>query len=197
MTPEDPERGAPPRPPEIVQAQFNQALRAAEHGIQAVARRARESHGPRPALEEAVQRALADVARIEALVGRVAPGSRVARRFLVVDDSEDVRFVVARALRRLAPDAAVHVARDGGEALAALDIHDDGEGLTVISDHDMGPGPTGAQLLSEIAARHPKARRVLFTGHAPDRIAKTRVPPDAVIPKEGGMDSLRRFLMTT
>ena len=115
-------------------------------------------------------------------------------RFLVVDDSPDMRFLVVRVLRRIEPQARVEAARDGEEALARLRNAGEGDGLVVITDYDMGPGATGVELLAKIKVLHPRARRVLFTGHDPERIERAASEPHAIISKAGGTDRLCEFL---
>jgi len=117
-----------------------------------------------------------------------------ARRFLVADDDPDMQFLVPRLIRRLRPNAIVHVAGSASEALMAIDDADAGDGLVVISDYDMGPGPTGTELLAEIARRHPRARRILLTGRPIDAIAHAGVEPHRILPKDSGLQALRKFL---
>lgn len=63
----------------------------------------------------------------------------------------------------------------------------------MISDYDMGPGRTGIELLSEVADRHPKARRVLLTGHCREPIVPGAREPHAILHKRG-FGSLRELL---
>ncbi|MEA3200993.1 MAG: hypothetical protein QOE90_2421 [Thermoplasmata archaeon] len=115
-------------------------------------------------------------------------------RALVADDSEDIRFLVSRLVRKVAPGASVDVVHDGAQALAALEDAGDGEDLLVISDYDMGPGITGTQLLARVAESSPRARRILFTGMEPEGIEQCGAAPDAIISKLGGLAHLRREL---
>ncbi|MFA5861328.1 MAG: hypothetical protein WDA16_06490 [Candidatus Thermoplasmatota archaeon] len=116
------------------------------------------------------------------------------RRFLIVDDSDDIRWVLVRLVQRGVPHARVQDAPDASAALDALHDAGDGDGLTVISDYDMGLGATGVELLAEVARRHPRAKRVLFTGHALSDIGPVASQPDHVLSKDGGLLVLRKFL---
>lgn len=116
------------------------------------------------------------------------------RRFLIVDDSEDLRWYLVRLIQRGMPNAQVHDAPDATAALDSLVDAGEGDGLIVISDYDMGQGATGTELLAEVARRHPRAKRILFTGHEPDRIRQVEPQPDQVIPKDGGLLTFRKFL---
>lgn len=148
----------------------------------------------RPDLDEALALTLAELSRIRELAGSSRWMTPAPKRFLVADDSPDIRFIVTRLIRRAAPDAAIMAVKDGDEALDALSRSGDGEGVIVISDYDMGPGRTGIDLLSEIADRHPKARRVLLTGHLRERIPIGAHEPHAILHKENGLESLRNLL---
>lgn len=116
-----------------------------------------------------------------------------ANRFVVVDDSKDVRDIVTRVLHRLHPEATVEAAAGAREALGLLTDAGKGDGLVIVSDYDMGRGPTGTELLAEVALRWPLARRVLFTGHRPEDIVRTGAAPDAVLSKDRGMVELREY----
>ena len=179
---------------EPLRTRFQDALRDAEHHAHALAGALRSDEALRARTEDAIREAQLGLARVAELFGGRERAPFAARRFLVVDDSEDMRFIVPRLVRELHPGASVQVARDASEALGLLQDARGGEGLVVISDHDMGAGPTGVELLAEVARRHPGARRVLFTGRAAEEIPHVGAEPDAVLPKEVGMQGLRRFL---
>ncbi|HWH07557.1 MAG TPA: response regulator, partial [Candidatus Thermoplasmatota archaeon] len=85
------------------------------------------------------------------------------RRILVVDDDPAMRALVARHVRRRAPDATVLEAASAEEALLLLE-GSGGDGLTVVADLHLGAGMDGGRLLAVVHERHPHARRVLLTG---------------------------------
>lgn len=124
---------------------------------------------------------------------QAAETSLTPRRCVVVDDSEDMRFIVSRILRRRYPAARVDVATDAAGAIKLLESEADGADVLVVSDYDMGEGPTGTELLAQVALRWPRATRLLFTGHTPDRIVGSGEAPHAVLSKDGGMIGLTRF----
>lgn len=83
------------------------------------------------------------------------PGSR--KQLLFVDDEPDV----LRALMRLlAPHVDVAVALNAVTALEALQKR---RFDAVVTDFQM-LGPSGAWLLREVRDKHPKLRRILFSG---------------------------------
>lgn len=194
--------GIPPTPtpsvvplvlPDALRAEFLEGLRAASSNLREAARVAR-SAGTGVVVEKALRDAwshLAHAERAAGLAGAVSIASSV-QRFVVVDDSPDTRFFVTRLLRGFAPSATIQDARDAEEALALLTDAGEGEGVMVISDHDMGPGANGEQLLSAVAARHPKSHRILFTGHPIERLDPSRIDAHALLSKDE-KDALRRY----
>lgn len=116
------------------------------------------------------------------------------RRFLVADDAEDMRWIVKRLIRQSCPVAVIHEAPDVQTALLALADAGEGDGLTVVSDYHMGPGANGGDLLAEVARRHPRARRVLFTGDGSISAGAKISCADRVFSKDVGMKDLRAYL---
>ena len=171
-------------------------LQRAHRSLDALAAWSRRDAPERPQLEAALAGSLDEIARIQHMVARVfAPPPR-AKSYLVADDSPDMRLLVTRLIRRASPDATIRAVKDVAEAIEALRDAGDGEGVVVITDFDMGPGPTGIELLSEIAQRHPKARRVLFTGHSRERLPIGTSGLHLVLDKAEGFEPLRRLLDT-
>lgn len=76
---------------------------------------------------------------------------------LVVDDDDDLRRCIARAL---SPVADVECARDEGEALTILES---GEFDAVLTDYELDPG-LGTELLEEVSLRCPHVKRFLMSG---------------------------------
>jgi CheY-like chemotaxis protein len=82
-------------------------------------------------------------------------------RLLLVDHAHLVR---ARLETLLEPIAQVTGATDVPEALHALET----AGFdVVVADHDLGPGPTGLDLLRQVAQRWPRCGRVLHAAAPP------------------------------
>lgn len=82
------------------------------------------------------------------------------RKILLVDDEEDVRFLMTRMLRKAGADQ-VATAASGAEALEQLlagDLPD-----VLILDQNM-PGMTGAQVMAEVRSRHPELPILISSG---------------------------------
>lgn len=89
-----------------------------------------------------------------------APTAARSKSILIVDDEENVRNALRRALRK--EGYTLHFA-DGPEAGLALlqRTHID----LVISDHMM-PQMSGIEFLTVVRDRHPEVMRLMITGHA-------------------------------
>jgi two-component system, probable response regulator PhcQ len=81
-------------------------------------------------------------------------------RLLIVDDEENIRTALRRALRRSPYD--LLFAESGPAALSLLE-HEEVD--VVMSDHLM-PGMSGVQLLRAVRSTHPYAARLMLTGQA-------------------------------
>lgn len=180
--------------PALLRQHFGEALREANMSLRDIARLVRSKNAPRARLERAIADAWSNLATIERIagIGCLVSKASTTARFLVVDDSPDMRLLVTRALKTVAPQAAIQTASDARQALAFIEDAGQGAGLTVISDHDMGPGPTGVDLLATIASRHPNSHRILFTGHPTESFDRPTVQAHAILSKDGP-DALRRY----
>ena len=94
---------------------------------------------------------------------------------LVVDDDNDVRAMIARALQELGYP--VSEAADGPAALAAIDAE---APSLVILDYMM-PGMDGTEVAREIAARAPDLPIIFSTGHGALRALRNAAGDDASI----------------
>lgn len=115
-----------------------------------------------------------------------APPFRL-RNVLLVDDEEDVRFLMARMLKK-AGVGAVETASSGEEALEMLrsgELPD-----VLILDQNM-PGMTGDQVLARVRDRYPDLP-ILFSSGQPDieSWAILKQPKVAVIPKPFTMQEI-------
>jgi CheY-like chemotaxis protein len=110
---------------------------------------------------------------------------------LVVDDDEEVRAAIGRALGELGYP--VREAADGAAALAAL-----AEGLPdlVILDYRM-PGMDGAEVARLIAEREPGLPVIFSTGHAALRALRNAAGEDvSVLEKPFTLEELDTLLST-
>lgn len=96
---------------------------------------------------------------------------------LIVDDDNDVRAMIKRALRELGYP--VMEAADGPTALAMLD-DEDCRPLLVILDYMM-PGMDGAEVAREIIKRDPDLPIIFSTGHAALRTLRSAAGEDVSI----------------
>lgn len=177
---------APPSWPESLRQELVDGLHVANTHLREIARAVRSASGPRANFERAIAAAWSNLATIERAAGLEGIVSKASstRRILVVDDNADMRFLLTRTLKTIAPQAIIETASDATQAIALLEDAGPGDGLTVISDHDMGPGPTGIDLLATVAARHPKSHRVLFTGHPQGYFEGCTVDAHALLSKD-------------
>lgn len=94
---------------------------------------------------------------------------------LVVDDDEDVRTVIRKAVQELG--YVVAEAPDGPSALAAID---EAKPSLVILDYMM-PGMDGTEVAREIAARDPELPIIFSTGHGALRALRNAAGEDVSI----------------
>lgn len=103
------------------------------------------------------------------------------KHILVVDDDNDILFLIAHSIKRLSPDLEVSTAKDGASALEMLKAH---PFELVLTDHMM-PEVTGVMLATYIRQHYPQTRVMLMTAYDTNHLtADPSVPPlDAIIPK--------------
>ncbi len=82
------------------------------------------------------------------------------KSLLIVDDEENVRRALARALRE--EGCSIRFAGSGVEALELLEKE---PADMVLSDHLM-PRMTGLELMREVHQRYPNTLRIILTGYA-------------------------------
>lgn len=127
-------------------------------------------------------------------------GSPPRLRILIVDDETELASVIARALKRTlaatrnvqletapSPEAALAILRAG---------HDPAVPLVVVSDYNLRADRDGIQLLEEIRALQPDARRVLMSGYDRQEF-EARLPAarlDAVLSKPLDLTGLGRLI---
>jgi len=119
-----------------------------------------------------------------------APRPRL-KKVLLVDDEEDVRFLMTRMLKKSGVDR-VETAASGEAAMACL-----GSGElpdVVILDQNM-PGMTGVQVMARIRALHP-GLPILFSSGQPDiqNWPSLKQPWVAVIPKPFTLEEIQAKL---
>jgi signal transduction histidine kinase len=97
-------------------------------------------------------------------------------RILLVDDSEQDRFLVLRELAREFPGVLVEAATDADRLAQALEA---GNFDLVITDYELRWGD-GLQVLRTVKARHPECPVIMFTGSGSEEVA--------VAAMKGGLD---------
>ena len=113
---------------------------------------------------------------------------------LVVDDDEGTRFVVKRALARLA-GVKVSEAPSGEDALRLVAEEDPD---VVLSDYRMG-GMNGIELLCLVRERHPHVARLLMSGTLDEDLLKLRAGQGCaqfIFEKPLGMSAWEAILTT-
>src|SRR6185436_12034666 len=106
------------------------------------------------------------------------PARGGAETILLVEDEDAVRALATRALKERG--YTVLPARDGRDALAALDRHV-GE-VDLVLTHVVMPGMGGKELAESLAASHPGTRLLFMTGYTDDTIVRQGIlDPDVVL----------------
>lgn len=82
-------------------------------------------------------------------------------RVLIVDDEENVAFLLRHSLTRLGPDLEVWAASSGAQA---LDILNDKQLDLLITDYQM-PYMSGLDLAETVRQRHPEVKIILMTAY--------------------------------
>ncbi len=85
---------------------------------------------------------------------------------LIVDDSRASRMMISAWLQKLVPDALLHEAANGADALALLESKALEPDLAIL-DKNM-PGMDGLELAAHIGQRHPATQRALLTANVQD-----------------------------
>ncbi len=116
-----------------------------------------------------------------------------APSILVVDDEEDIRQLLALALRR-----AGFRAQTAAEPLEALSMLERASYALVITDLRM-PGMDGLELLRRVADRYPMTKGIVLTGYGSIQgaVEATKLGADNYITKPVIMDDLLRVVRTT
>jgi len=119
------------------------------------------------------------------------PACAPAATVLVVDDEPHVRSALVRTLRRSVRRILLAGVAEEAERLVVQHDVD-----LVLADHGL-PGTTGLELLRRLRARGLRARRLLITGHADDRLDAAALAHAGVarlIPKPWDPDALRELV---
>lgn len=91
-------------------------------------------------------------------------------RALIVDDDEDMRFLLRAVIERA--NEGLQVAAEASGADEALDRWRATQPDVIVLDHRM-PGTTGLELAAEILAEAPGQSIILFSAHLDDDIIST------------------------
>ena len=91
----------------------------------------------------------------------------VTNRALIVDDDEDMRFLLRAVIERA--NEGLEVAGEAGDAIEAIDRWRAIAPDVVVLDHRM-PGATGLQVAAQILAERPDQSIILFSAHLDDEL---------------------------
>ena len=88
-------------------------------------------------------------------------------RALIVDDDEDMRFLLRAVIERA--NEGLEVAAEAGDAAEAIDRFRAVSPDVVVLDHRM-PGTTGLQVAAQILAERPEQSIILFSAYLDDEL---------------------------
>ena len=86
----------------------------------------------------------------------------VTNRALIVDDDEDMRFLLRAVIERA--NEGLEVAAEAADAAEAIDRWREIEPDVIVLDHRM-PGTTGLQVAEQILAERPEQSIILFSAY--------------------------------
>jgi HD-like signal output (HDOD) protein len=114
------------------------------------------------------------------------------KTLLFVDDEPRVLQGLQRQLRMMRADWDMNFVDNGKQALELMTVHP----VDIIISDMMMPDMDGSQLLTEVARRHPRTVRIIFSGHA-DREAVLRLvgPAHQYLSKPCDADELRKAIV--
>ena len=88
-------------------------------------------------------------------------------RALIVDDDEDMRFLLRAVIERA--NEGLQVAGEAGDAIEAIDRWRAVDPDVIVLDHRM-PGTTGLQVAEQILAERPEQSIILFSAYLDDEL---------------------------
>ena len=88
-------------------------------------------------------------------------------RTLIVDDDEDMRFLLRAVIERA--NEGLQVAGEAGDATEAIDRFRAVDPDVIVLDHRM-PGATGLQVAAQILAERPEQSIILFSAFLDDEL---------------------------
>ena len=88
-------------------------------------------------------------------------------RALIVDDDEDMRFLLRAVIERA--NAGLEVAAEAGDGAEAIDRWREHGPDVIVLDHRM-PDRTGLQVAAQILAEQPDQAIILFSAHLDDDV---------------------------
>jgi len=91
-------------------------------------------------------------------------------RALIVDDDEDMRFLLRAVIERA--NEGLQVAGEAGDAAEAIDRWRAMSPDVIVLDHRM-PGTTGLQVAAQILAEQPEQSIILFSAYLDDELVSS------------------------
>ena len=90
-----------------------------------------------------------------------------SNRALIVDDDEDMRFLLRAVIERA--NEGLQVAGEAGDGVEAIDRWRATEPDVIVIDHRM-PGATGLEVAAQILAERPDQSIILFSAYLDDEV---------------------------
>ncbi len=84
-------------------------------------------------------------------------------KILVIDDNENIRFVVKEMIKGMFKNLEVFEASEGGEGIALI-FEKRGEINLVITDYSMFPGENGFEVAKFVKENYPETKVIMMTG---------------------------------
>ncbi len=84
-------------------------------------------------------------------------------KILLIDDNENIRFVVKEMIKGMFKNLEVFEASEGGEGIALI-FEKRGEINLVITDYSMFPGENGFEVAKFVKENYPETKVIMMTG---------------------------------
>lgn len=86
-------------------------------------------------------------------------------RILIIDDKENIRFVIKEMIKGMFQGLEIFEASDGGEGISVT-FREKGKINLVITDYRMSPGENGFEVSRFIKETYPEIKVIMLTGES-------------------------------